>query len=95
MKNVPTHDAEQDRDERPDQVAARADPEHTDGEGRDLGVAHEPQRAEVPDLAVPLAERDVVDRADLDRAAAGFSGSRHRVLLGLPARGRAMSEMSS
>ena len=31
------------------------DAEHADGQCGDLGVAHEPERAEVPELAVPLA----------------------------------------
>ena len=66
MKKVPTATPSDDRDQRPDQVAAGADAEHADGERGDLGVAHEPQRPEVPELAVPLVERHVVDRADLD-----------------------------
>jgi hypothetical protein len=61
-----------DRDEAPDQVAARADAHHPDGESGDLRVAHEPERAEVPELAVALGERHVVDGPDLRSAAGRF-----------------------
>jgi hypothetical protein len=65
MKNVPNRTpsriAASDQ-----QVPAGADADHADRQGRDLRVAHEPQRSEMPELAVPLVERDIVDRSDFD-----------------------------
>ena len=45
MKKVPTSTPDDDRDQRPDQVAAVGDADQADRQRGDLGVAHEPQRA--------------------------------------------------
>jgi len=39
----------------------RGDAEHADGEGGEVRIPGEPHRPQVPDLAVPLGERHVVD----------------------------------
>jgi hypothetical protein len=53
--------ARDDRDERPDEVAALGDADQADGEGGDLRVRHEPQGPQVPQLAVALVEGHIVD----------------------------------
>src|SRR6266704_2379964 len=58
--------AEHDRDRGPREVEAEADADRAGGEADQLGVAHEPDRTQVPGRAVALAAGDVVDGADFN-----------------------------
>ena len=55
-----------DGDRSPEQIAAERDPQDADGQCRQVSIAGEPDRPQVPDLAVALGERHVVDRSLLD-----------------------------
>ena len=57
-----------DRQHRPEQRSTLTDANQADCKRGDLRIRHEPQRAKMPDLAVPFVERHVVDRADLKPA---------------------------
>src|SRR6202035_4184543 len=71
--------AQDDRERGPEQIAAERDAQHADRERRQVRIAREPYRPEVPDLAVALGQRHVVDRALLDESAGNqdspFGGS--------------------
>jgi len=60
----PDEGSAHDGDQRPQDVAAAGDADQPDRERGDLGVAHEPQRSQIGQLAVPLVQRHVVDGAD-------------------------------
>src|ERR1700689_2190758 len=61
--------AEHHRNGGPQQIATERDAEYTDGECRQMGIAGEPHRPQVPDLAVPFGEGHIVDRALFDEPA--------------------------
>src|SRR5437879_13449387 len=65
----------------PQQVAAEGDAENPYSERREVGIAREPHRPQVPDLAVPLGERHVIDRAFFDQRCVGHG---HRLSCGAP-----------
>jgi len=69
--------ADHDGQHRPEQRRTLTDADQPDCQGGNLRIRHEPQRAEMPHLAMPFGQRHVVDRADLDPACPGLRGS-HR-----------------
>jgi hypothetical protein len=59
-------DAEHDREARPEEVQAQEYRHSTEDDDKDVRVQAEPQGELIPDPAVTLLGRDVIDRADLD-----------------------------
>jgi hypothetical protein len=60
----PEHLAEDDGRQAPEQVQAQADADEANHQRRQLGIAQEPQRELVTNVAMPLSLRDVVDGVD-------------------------------